>query len=258
MRCFIAISILYYEKFTLSIRFYEKIIFCMNRQITKVIFVRGAHTMTTWEIIEQLARENHISQKELAARIGVGQQTVSDWKHGRSNSYFKYLTQIAVLFGVSVDYLSGMDAENDEPVTSTVDLLKPDSVYDIPIYDSVSAGFGAYAENCVTGYMAMYLPTPDEAGETLFVRVRGDSMFPRISDGDLIQVHKQDYADNGNVVVMLIDGTEAVVKRYFCDTAREEVRLESYNPSYPPRVFRGREIERLHILGVARRVMSDL
>ena len=41
MRCFIAISILYYEKFTLSIRFYEKIIFCMNRQITKVIFVRS-------------------------------------------------------------------------------------------------------------------------------------------------------------------------------------------------------------------------
>ena len=214
--------------------------------------------MTTWERIEKLARENHITQQEFAHEVGVRPQTVSDWKHGRSNSYFKYLPQISIALGVSIDYITGADVDDDEPIKSTVDLLKPDNVYDIPIYDSVSAGFGAYAENCVTGYMAMYFPTPDEANETLFVSVRGDSMFPRISDGDLIQVHKQDYADNGNVVVMLIDGTEAVVKRYFCDAERGEVRLESYNPSYPPRVFRGREIERLRILGVARRVMSEL
>lgn len=71
-------------------------------------------------------------------------------------------------------------------------------------------------------------------------------------------VHKQDYADNGQIVVMLIDGEEAVVKRYFCDTARAVVRLESYNPEYPPRVFRGAEIERLKILGVAKRVITDL
>lgn len=84
------------------------------------------------------------------------------------------------------------------------------------------------------------------------------SMYPRIEDGALIQVHKQDYADNGQIVVMLVDGEEAVVKHYFCDTARAVVRLESYNPEYPPRVFRGAEIERLKILGVAKRVITDL
>lgn len=57
---------------------------------------------------------------------------------------------------------------------------------------------------------------------------------------------------------MLADGEEAVVKRYFCDTARAVIRLESYNPEYPPRVFRGAEIERLKILGVAKRVITDL
>lgn len=57
---------------------------------------------------------------------------------------------------------------------------------------------------------------------------------------------------------MLVDGEEAVVKRYFCDTACAVGRLESYNPEYSPRVFRGAEIERLKILGVAKRVITDL
>ena len=106
--------------------------------------------------------------------------------------------------------------------------------------------------------MPLFITSDAEARETICVRGRGSSMYPRIEDGTLIQVHKQDYADNGQIVVMLIDGEEAVVKRYFCDTARAVVRLESYNPEYPPRVFRGAEIERLKILGVAKRVITDL
>ena len=57
---------------------------------------------------------------------------------------------------------------------------------------------------------------------------------------------------------MLIDDETAVVKRYFYDAAAEAVRLESCNPEYPPRIFRGPEIERLKVLRVAKRVITDL
>jgi repressor LexA len=133
-----------------------------------------------------------------------------------------------------------------------------ENTYQIPVFESVSAGFGAYANDSIIGYMPLFITSESEAAETIIIRVRGDSMYPRIEDGALIQVHKQNYADNGNIAVVLVDDESAVVKRYFCDINTETVRLESYNPKYPPRIFRGAEIERLKVLGVAKRVITDL
>lgn len=203
--------------------------------------------------LKEIRENKGLTQVEVAKALGISKQAYNNYEHGRREADYEMLLKLAEFFNTTVENL--LTGENAANVS---EILPSDNIHSIPIYESVSAGFGACANDNIIGYIPLFITSPQEAAETLIIRVRGDSMFPRISDGDLIQVHKQDYADNGNVVVMLIDGTEAVVKRYFCDTAREEVRLESYNPSYPPRVFRGREIERLRILGVARRVMSEL
>lgn len=208
--------------------------------------------MTAWERISALMEDRGTTNKELADYIQTRPQTITDWKKGKTQSYTKFYPKIAAYFGVSVDYLAGGSQFSEAEPLPTV------NTYQIPVFESVSAGFGAYADDRICGYMPLFITSDAEARETICVRVRGSSMYPRIEDGALIQVHKQDYADNGQIVVMLIDGEEAVVKRYFCDTARAVVRLESYNPEYPPRVFRGAEIERLKILGVAKRVITDL
>lgn len=208
--------------------------------------------MTAWERISALMEDRGTTNKELADYIQTRPQTITDWKKGKTQSYTKFYPKIAAYFGVSVDYLAGGSQLSEAEPLPTV------KTYQIPVFESVSAGFGAYADDRICGYMPLFITSDAEARETICVRVRGSSMYPRIEDGALIQVHKQDYADNGQIVVMLVDGEEAVVKRYFCDTARAVVRLESYNPEYPPRVFRGAEIERLKILGVAKRIITDL
>lgn len=51
------------------------------------------------------AKARGLDQKTLAAKIGVRQQSITDWKKGVTTSYTKYMPQISDLLGVSVDYL---------------------------------------------------------------------------------------------------------------------------------------------------------
>lgn len=218
-----------------------------------VYFYKKGGVYMFWDNFYSLCKEKGTTPNAVAKALGYSPAICTHWKNGKKPSGQK-LTELSTFFKVPIERLIS-DASD---TLSEAEPLPTVNTYQIPVFESVSAGFGAYADDRICGYMPLFITSDAEARETICVRVRGSSMYPRIEDGALIQVHKQDYADNGQIVVMLVDGEEAVVKRYFCDTARAVVRLESYNPEYPPRVFRGAEIERLKILGVAKRVITDL
>ena len=86
-------------------------------------------------------------------------------------------------------------------------------------------------------------------GRTFALRVRGDSMIEEnIQDGDIIIVASQKTAENGQVVVALIDGNYATVKKFY----REDdfIRLDPANPQYKP-IF-VKTPERIQIQGIVR------
>jgi repressor LexA len=86
-------------------------------------------------------------------------------------------------------------------------------------------------------------------GRTFALRVRGESMIDEnIQDGDIIIVQSQKTAENGQVVVALIDGNYATVKKFYREP--EFIRLEPANPQYKP-IFIKTE-ERIQIQGVVR------
>jgi repressor LexA len=86
-------------------------------------------------------------------------------------------------------------------------------------------------------------------GRTFALRVRGDSMIEEnIQDGDIIIVTSQKTADNGQVVVALIDGNYATVKKFYREP--EFIRLEPANPQFKP-IF-VKTPERIQIQGVVR------
>ncbi len=86
-------------------------------------------------------------------------------------------------------------------------------------------------------------------GRTFALRVRGDSMIEQnIQDGDVIIVASQNTAENGQVVVALIDGNYATVKKFYREP--EFIRLEPANPQYKPMFIK--TPERIQIQGVVR------
>ena len=206
--------------------------------------------MDTLEKILNLMKDNNCDNQQLAIALGLNRQVVTDWRAGRSKSYKKYLYQIADYFNVSVDYLLGNAPKN------TITLLNDDNIYMIPVYESVSAGFGAYAANEVIEYMPCYLANKFEAEETLYIKVSGDSMYPKIEDNDIIQVRKQTSVDSGSIAVILLDKTEGLVKKVVYGD--NWIELHSLNPIYPVQRYVDEDIARIEVLGLVKKVIKNI
>ena len=118
---------------------------------------------------------------------------------------------------------------------------------EIPLLGTVAAGQPIEA---ILSHDTISVPKDLQGhGRTFALRVRGESMIDEnIQDGDIIIVASQKTAENGQVVVALIDGNYATVKKFYRET--EFIRLEPANPQYKP-IFIKTE-ERIQIQGVVR------
>jgi repressor LexA len=98
---------------------------------------------------------------------------------------------------------------------------------EIPIVGQVKAGLPMYAQEQWDG--SLVLDTTVFRGRNLFaLRIRGDSMKnAAILEGDLVVCEPRQYAQNGEIVVALINGEEATVKRFFLHDDHVELRPEN-------------------------------
>ena len=102
----------------------------------------------------------------------------------------------------------------------------------MPILGRVAAGIPITAQEDVEGEFALGAAFVPRASGSFMLRVKGDSMIEAaILDGDLIVVRPQRTADNGEIVVAMLDG-EATVKRFFREDGR--IRLQPENPAMAP------------------------
>ncbi len=101
----------------------------------------------------------------------------------------------------------------------------------LPIIGRVTAGLPMYAQQEWDGMVVV--DSSRFRGENLFcLRIQGDSMRDAgIMDGDLVVCEPRQYAEDGEIVAVLIGGEEATVKRFFLNSDHIEMRPE--NPAYP-------------------------
>ena len=105
----------------------------------------------------------------------------------------------------------------------------------VPVMGRSAAGTPISAIESQSHSIAM---SPDflSGGEHYALEVRGDSMIEAgILDGDLVVIHKQDTANNGDIIVALIDDEEATLKRL--RRRGSSIALEAANPAYETRVL---------------------
>jgi len=122
-----------------------------------------------------------------------------------------------------------------------------DESNEIPLLGTVAAGQPIEA---ILSHDTVSVPKDMQGrGRTFALRVRGDSMIDEnIQDGDIIVVASQKTADNGQVVVALIDGNYATVKKFYREP--DFIRLEPANPQFKPIFIK--TPERIQIQGVVR------
>lgn len=206
------------------------------------------------EKIKELRKNKGILQKELADRLSVGKSTVAMWETNKREPDAETIAKIADILGVTTDMLLRDTVDTVTPPEPNAQLLPSEYIRMIPCFESASAGFGTDAQNRVIDFIPLYIVNAQEAEETICIIVRGDSMHPKIEDGDIVQVHKQDTAETGDIVVIL-DGDEAFVKRFI--HGKNGVILESFNPAYPPMKYTREESNNLRIVGVVKRIIRN-
>lgn len=132
----------------------------------------------------------------------------------------------------------GIELINQEATTDS---------YEIPLLGTVAAGQPIEA---ILTHDTVAVPRDMIGqGRTFALRVRGDSMIEEnIQDGDTIIVSAQRTAQNGQVVVALIDGNYATVKKFYREP--DFIRLEPANPQFKPLFIK--TPERIEIQGIVR------
>lgn len=202
------------------------------------------------ERISNAIKSKGLSYAELEKLTGVSKSALQRYASGETKKIpVDAIESIAAATGVTARYLMGWDDE------SNISAVFSENIHMVPVFESVSAGFGADAQNRVIDFMPLFIESDSEAASTICVRVCGDSMHPKIEDGDIVQVLKQDTADTGDIVVIL-DGDDAYVKRFI--HSRTGVILESLNPAYPPMKYTKEESNELRIVGIVKRIVRDL
>ncbi len=209
-----------------------------------------------YERFVQLLQEKNVTAYRVAKDTGIGQSSLTDWKTGRATPKADKLQKIAAYFNVSVDWLLGntefrtKDEWFNEHTNSNNRKGMPSSHQGttkgtiINVLGKVAAGIPIEAiENIVdteeiTEEMAM-------TGEFFGLKIKGDSMSPRISEGDTVIVKKQEDAESGDIVIAMVNGECATCKRLM--KYQEGISLLSFNPIYQPMTFSNEEIEELPI-----------
>ena len=194
----------------------------------------------------------NLSQAEMAEKLGLNVRTYGSYERGERDVSTALLRNICQILNISSDEL--LDTRQPKPA-DTLTVLPQDKIHMIPVFGSVAAGFGAYASSDIIEYIPLYIENDCDVEDTICITVKGQSMYPKIEEGDRIIVRRQDSVDNGRIAVVMI-GDEAVVKRVECEQNR--LTLISINPEYPPRVIEGKDLEDVRIVGLVQEVMKKL
>lgn len=206
--------------------------------------------------LKESIEESDLSYVELEKKTGIAKSSIQRYASGATKKIpIDAIQAIAKATGTSAAYIMGWEEEKTQSADTLV-RLPQENIFLRPLYNSVAAGFGVIADNTIVSYIPTYIANPIEQEQYIWITVQGDSMSPLIDDGSEILVRKQESVDSGQIGVVLVDGEDAVVKKI--TYGDDWIELISVNPYYPPRRFEKRDVLRVRVLGLVKKVTKNL
>lgn len=184
--------------------------------------------MTIGDRIRRQRENLGLTQTELAEKVSISKQTLYKYEMNIiTNIPSDKLEHIGKILDVSPSYLMGWK-EIEEKKGITINVL-----------GRVAAGIPleAVEEIIDTEEISEELA---HTGEFFGLQIHGDSMEPRICDGDVVIVRRQEDAETGDIVIALINGDDATCKRL--KKYHDGIELIATNPTYKTMFFSNEEI----------------
>ncbi len=181
-----------------------------------------------------LRKKKGLTQMQLAKLIGVSTSTVAMWETGRRKPDYHTIAKLRDFFAVGFEQLLGMDPVHTAPVENVP----------VPVMGQVRAGRPATARENIIGY-EMVNEQLSRTGEIFALKIKGNSMEPKMSDGDVVIVRRQSTAENGQTAVVMVGREEATVKKVYFNA--DGITLVPTNPDYTPMHYSALECENLPV-----------
>ena len=209
--------------------------------------------MTLGEQIKRYREENDISMDDFSRLSGLSKGYISMLEKNENprtklpiTPTTKTLSSVAAVLKVSPsELMDTINGVNDLPK----DAIPIGKMMLVPVVGVVRAGYGGLAfesdmgtETVDASVMRGYNPE-----DFFYLKVKGDSMEPRLYEGDLVLVRRQTSVDSGSYSVVTMDDEEGVVKIVEYD--KDSIILISQNHNYPPRKFVGADVQRIRVIG---------
>lgn len=196
--------------------------------------------------LKKLLALKDLTQSELSRLSGVSKSSISHYLKGDWTAKQDSIYAIAQATSVDEAWLMGYDV----PISKHASLNIPEGfeplpkLSQVPLIGSIACGQPVTAEENIEDIVSV--PSKWHADFTL--HCKGDSMEPRIHDGDLVAIRKQPIVENGEIAAVRID-CEATLKHVYLYPDR--MVLQPENQAYAPIVLVGDEMDTVQIEGKA-------
>lgn len=184
--------------------------------------------------LKMLRTERRMTQEELGKAMNLSKSSISNYETGFNTPDINMVRTLADYFNVSIDFLAGESNFKKYP----------SEVTRIGVIGKIEAGIPMEA---IQEYID-WEEIPESlanTGEFFALQIQGHSMEPKMSPGDVVIVRKQEYVENGEIAIVMVNGNDATIKRVRCTDSG--IMLIPSNPTYEPIFYTPEQVEELPV-----------
>lgn len=192
--------------------------------------------MTVGDRIREYRKKMGMSQEELAAKVDVTKQAIYKYESNIvTNIPLDKIEIMSSVFGIPPSRLMGWNTSETLGSFTT----------SIPVLGYVAAGIPIDAITDVLDYEELSPEMVKDGSEYFALQIKGASMEPKISEGDVVIVRKQADCENGQIAIVCVNGDQATCKRVMKQASG--ILLQPLNPAYEPIFYTAEQIQNLPI-----------
>lgn len=221
------------------------------------------------EIIKSYREKNNLSQRAFASRTSLSPSYINTLekiynpKTGKPYSVTTdAATEIAKAMFISIeDLLSLLDKNQEFIVNENLHKEKLDElgnpVVEVPLLGVVKAGYNYMAQENWEGMVEVDKYIVKDGSDYFALKIKGDSMSPILIEDDIVIIKKQEDFENGDLVVAIVNGDEATIKKG--KKSDSSILLQPLNPSYEPLIFTYDEVKSIPvtIVGIVKQLKRE-
>lgn len=191
---------------------------------------------------------NQKDRNDVCRDLNFPYTTFAEWYNGNIYPRIDKIEMLANYFGIKKSDLIERKERRDK---------LGNSVVSIPILGTVKAGYDYLAQENWVGMVDVEASIVGDGKEFIALKIHGDSMSPVLIENDIVIVKKQNDFENGDIVVAIINGNEATIKKG--KKSENSILLQPLNTNYEPLIFTYDEMKTIPvtIIGIVKQLKRN-